>query len=176
MVLPDNVLFEEHAGRDVRRLLMEDGQLHTVLRLPVGTFTPYSAGVKANVIFFRKGRPTEEIWVYDLRTNVDKVTKRQPLSEAHFAAFVACYGPHETPHPGQRQETDRFHCFSRQQIQEERDDNLDIFWLRDESLDDPDDLPEPEDLLSEAQTRLATAMDAVSELMAILGNSGEMVE
>jgi type I restriction enzyme M protein len=176
MVLPDNVLFEEHAGRDVRRLLMEDCQLHTILRLPVGTFTPYSAGVKANVLFFRKGRPTEEVWVYDQRTNVDKVTKGQPLTIEHFADFIACYGPHATPHPGDRQETERFQCFSRQEIQNERDDNLDIFWLRDESLEDPEDLPEPEDLLSEAQTRLETAMDAVNELMVILGNSGEMVE
>jgi type I restriction enzyme M protein len=173
MVLPDNVLFEEHAGRDVRRLLMEDCQLHTILRLPVGTFTPYSPGVKANVIFFRKGRPTEETWIYDLRTNVDKVTKRQPLTGAHFADFVACYGPHATPHPGKRQETERFRRFTRKEIQDERNDNLDIFWLRDESLEDPEDLPEPEDLLSETQTRLETAMDAVNELMAILGNGND---
>ncbi len=172
MVLPDNVLFEEHAGRDVRRLLMADCQLHTVLRLPVGTFTPYSPGVKANVLFFRKGRPTEEVWVYDLRTNVDKVTKRQSLTGAHFADFVACYGPRPTPRPNDRQETERFHRFTRQEIAD-RDDNLDIFWLRDESLEDPEDLPEPEDLLSEAQTRLETAMDAVNELMVILGNGND---
>jgi len=172
MVLPDNVLFEEHAGRDVRRLLMADCQLHTVLRLPVGTFTPYSPGVKANVLFFRKGLPTEEVWVYDLRTNVDKVTKRQSLTGAHFADFVACYGPRATPRPNDRQETERFHRFTRQEIAD-RDDNLDIFWLRDESLEDPEDLPEPEDLLSEAQTRLETAMDAVNELMVILGNGND---
>jgi type I restriction enzyme M protein len=172
IVLPDNVLFEEHAGRDVRRLLMEDCQLHTILRLPVGTFTPYSAGVKANVLFFRKGLPTEEVWVYDQRTNVDKVTKRQPLTAEHFADFVTCYGPRATPHPDDRQETDRFKRFTREEIAE-RDDNLDIFWLRDESLENPEDLPEPEDLLSEAQTRLETAMDAVNELMVILGNNND---
>jgi len=172
IVLPDNVLFEEHAGRDVRRLLMEDCQLHTILRLPVGTFTPYSPGVKANVLFFRKGLPTEEVWVYDLRTNVDKVTKRQPLTGAHFADFVACYGPRATPRPNDRQPGERFRRFTRKEIAD-RDDNLDIFWLRDESLEDPEDLPEPEDLLSEAQTRLETAMDAVNELMVILGNSND---
>ena len=172
VVLPDNVLFEEHAGRDVRRLLMADCQLHTILRLPVGTFTPYSPGVKANVLFFRMGLPTEEVWVYDLRTNVDKITKRQPLTEAHFADFVACYCSRHTPRPGDREETERFRRFTREEIAG-RDDNLDIFWLRDESLEDPEDLPEPEDLLSEAQTRLETAMDAVNELMVILGNGND---
>ena len=66
MVVPDNVLFEENAGRDVRKLLLTDCQLHTILRLPIGTFTPYSPGVKANIVFFRKGLPTEEVWIYDL--------------------------------------------------------------------------------------------------------------
>ena len=99
MVLPDNVLFEENAGRDVRGLLMQDCQLHTILRLPVGTFTPYSPGVKANVVFFRKGLPTDEVWVYDLRTNVPKVTKGHPLTAEYFADFVAAYGPQATRGP-----------------------------------------------------------------------------
>ena len=93
MVLPDNVLFEEHAGRDVRQLLMEDCRLHTILRLPVGTFTPYSTGVKANVVFFDKGLPTDEVWIYDLRTNVENITKRSPLAAETFADFVASYAP-----------------------------------------------------------------------------------
>jgi type I restriction enzyme M protein len=169
MVLPDNVLFEENAGRDVRRLLMQDAQLHTVLRLPVGTFTPYSPGVKANVLFFRKGLPTEEVWVYDLRTNVPKVTKRQPLSEEASADFVSAYGSFPTPRPGDRAERQRFRRFTRDELSS-RDDNLDIFWLKDESLDNPDDLPEPEDLLGEAMTQLETAVDALNELGRILGN------
>ena len=169
LVLPDNVLFEENAGRDVRQLLMQDAQLHTILRLPVGTFTPYSPGVKANVVFFRKGAPTDEVWVYDLRTNATKVTKRQPLTEAHFADFLACYGPHPTPRSGDRQESERFRRFSRQQIAE-RDDNLDIFWLRDESLEDADDLPEPEDLLGEILTQLQAALDGVNEMTLLLSN------
>lgn len=167
MVLPDNVLFEDYAGRDVRRLLMEDCQLHTVLRLPVGTFTPYSTGVKANVLFFRKGRPTEEVWFYDLRTNVPNVTKRQPLTEATFADFVTAYGPRHTPGPGDRSPAERFCPFSRQELAD-RDDNLDLFWLKDESLGTTGELPEPEDLISEAATRLETALDAVNELMALL--------
>lgn len=163
MVLPDNVLFEENAGRDVRQLLMKDCQLHTILRLPVGTFTPYSPGVKANVAFFRKGRSTEEVWVYDLRTNVDKVTKGHPLTADYFTDFVATYGPHHTPHPADRQESGRFRRFTRQELAA-RDDNLDIFWLKDESLDDTDDLPEPEDLVGEAVTQLEAALNALNEL------------
>lgn len=175
MVLPDNVLFEEHAGRDVRGLLMQDCQLHTILRLPVGTFTPYSAGVKANVLFFRKGLPTQEVWVYDLRTNVPKVTKGHPLDASYFKDFLDCYGTRATPRANDRQESKRFRRFTRDAIRE-RDDNLDLFWLRDESLDDADDLPEPEDLVSEAVTQLEVALGALNELAAQLGNGkGERV-
>lgn len=163
MVLPDNVLFEEHAGRDVRQILMKDCDLHTILRLPIGTFTPYSAGVKANVLFSRKGVATERVWIYDLRTNIDKVTKRHPLDENYFIDFEKCYNAKN------RRESERFHCFTREQIAE-RDDNLDIFWLKDESLDDADNLPEPEDLVSDAVTQLETALDALNELAAQLGN------
>jgi type I restriction enzyme M protein len=173
MVLPDNVLFEEHAGRDVRQLLMDDCQLHTILRLPVGTFTPYSTGVKANVLFFRKGQPTDEVWVYDDRTNVPNVTKGQPLTEAHFADFLAAYGPNPTPHPGARQETDRFHRFTRQQIAD-RDDNLDIFWLKDTSLNDDAAQSEPEDLLGEIMTQLQTAVDALNEMEMLLISEQEV--
>jgi len=178
MVLPDNVLFEEHAGRDVRRMLMEDCRLHTILRLPVGTFTPYSTGVKANLVFFDKGLPTDEVWIYDLRTNVENITKRSPLTAETFADFVASFGP--SPHPlsdrvgegpGVRAESDRFRRFTRQQIAE-RDDNLDISWLKDETLENPDDLPEPEDLVAEALTQLETALDALNELAAQLGANG----
>jgi type I restriction enzyme M protein len=169
MVVPDNVLFEENAGRDVRGLLMKDCQLHTILRLPVGTFTPYSPGVKANVIFFRKGLPTQEVWIYDLRTNVPKVTKGHPLTADYFAEFVTCYGSHATPHPNDRGESERFRRFTRQEIQD-RDDNLDIFWLKDENLEDSNDLPEPEDLVSEAVTQLETALDALNDLAMQLGN------
>jgi type I restriction enzyme M protein len=170
MVLPDNVLFEENAGRDVRGLLMQDCQLHTVLRLPVGTFTPYSPGVKANVVFFRKGLPTDEVWVFDLRTNVPKVTKGHPLTAAYFADFVALYGSRATPRPGDRAASDRFHRFTRQEIAD-RGDNLDITWLKDATLDDPDDLPEPEDLVGEAMTQLQVALDALGELARVLGKA-----
>lgn len=189
MVLPDNVLFEDHAGRDVRQLLMDDCRLHTILRLPVGTFTPYSAGVKANVLFFDKGArstgETDAVWIYDLRTNTEKVTKRNGLTAKYFEDFEKCYlgdpgssavalrtrGGSATAARtiGKRRETDRWRCFSRRDIAE-RDDNLDIFWLKDENLEDPDDLPEPEDLVAEAVTRLETALDALNDLALQLGN------
>jgi type I restriction enzyme M protein len=174
MVLPDNVLFEDHAGRDVRQLLMQDCRLHTILRLPVGTFTPYSTGVKANVLFFDKGRATDEVWVYDLRTNTPKVTKRNGLTRRYFEDFERCYAG-TPPANGQgkavRTESERFRRFTRQQIAD-RDDNLDIFWLKDDTLDNPDDLPEPEDLVGEALTHLETALDALNDLAAQLGANG----
>jgi len=166
IVLPDNVLFEDHAGRDVRRLLMTDCDLHTILRLPIGTFTPYSPGVKANILFFRKGLPTENAWIYDLRTNVEKVTKRHPLTADYFKDFEACY------HAKPRAETERFRRLTRAEI-DKRDDNLDIFWLKDESLQDADDLPEPEDLVSEAVTQLETALDALRDLALKLQENGK---
>jgi len=177
MVLPDNVLFEEHAGRDVRRLLMEDCRLHTVLRLPVGTFTPYSTGVKANVVFFDKGLPTDEVWIYDLRSNVENITKGKPLTAEIFADFVALYAPaapsrgRASVGVGARAESERFRRFTRQQIAE-RDDNLDIIWLKDDTLENPDDLPEPEDLVAEALTQLESALDALNELANQLGPNG----
>ncbi len=166
IVLPDNVLFEDHAGRDVRRLLMTDCELHTILRLPIGTFTPYSPGVKANILFFRKGLPTEEVWIYDLRTNVEKVTKRHPLTADYFKVFEECY------HGKPRKETERFRHFSLNEI-DGRDDNLDIFWLKDESLGNADDLPEPEDLVGEAVTQLETALDALRDLALKLQENGK---
>ncbi len=84
MVVPDNVLFESGAGQEIRKILLEDCNLHTILKLPVGTFTPYSAGVKANVIFFTKGFPTKDVWIYDLRTITKKITKSNPLSSSIF--------------------------------------------------------------------------------------------
>jgi type I restriction enzyme M protein len=91
IVLPDNCLFAEQAAQ-VFEFLTQDCDLHTILRLPRGTFTPYSPGVKANVIFFTKGRPTENIWIYDARSNVPSITKKErPLTPEHFTEFESCY-------------------------------------------------------------------------------------
>ena len=166
MVLPDNVLFADAAG-DVIKYLMEDCDVHTLLRLPNGTFTPYSQGVKANVIFFRKGMKTEHTWIYDCRTNIPGVTKKdRPLVPAMFEDFERCYG---VDPDGRSERTDggeegRFRKFSYSQIKE-RDFNLDISWLKDENLEDPDSLPEPQLLVADAITELGACVD---ELQAIL--------
>jgi type I restriction enzyme M protein len=163
IVLPDNVLFEEHSGREIRKLLLTDCELHTILRLPVGTFTPYSTGVKANILFFRKGLPTEETWIYDLRTNVEKVNKGRPLTDDYFKDFETCFDAKP------RIETERFRRFSKKDIAD-RDYNLDIFWLKDQSLEESGELPDPADLATEAVTALETASNALNELLLKLGN------
>lgn len=107
VVLPDNVLFADQAG-EVMKIVTEDCDLHTVLRLPRGTFTPYSQGVKANVIFFTKGYATEKTWIYDARTNVPGITKKdRPLTAAHFAGFEKCFGADRTGGRGGRWGTRR---------------------------------------------------------------------
>lgn len=162
IVLPDNVLFEEHAARDIFDNLMEDCFLHTILRLPRGTFTPYSPGIKANVIFFTKGSKTENIWIYDARTNIPSITKKErPLIPEHFTDFEKCYCGNPKI---LREETERFKCFTREEIKK-RNNNLDIFWLKEESLDWLDDLQEPEDLASEAIEYLQTALNELNYLL-----------
>jgi type I restriction enzyme M protein len=166
MVLPDNVLFEENAGREIRKLLLTDCQLHTILRLPIGTFTPYSPGVKANVVFFRKGLPTAQVWIYDLRTNVEKITKGRPLTADYFEDFERCY------HQKLRKENDRFKKFNISDIQK-RNFNLDIFWLKDESLGSSGELADPIEIATEAVTHLDVATNSLNELIAKLGNGND---
>jgi type I restriction enzyme M protein len=153
VVLPDNCLFEDKAG-EVFKILCEECDLHTVLRLPRGTFTPYSQGVKANVVFFTKGRRTETTWIYDARTNVPGITKKdRPLTKEHFAEFEKCFGA--DPNGGAKRKAEqskegRWRPFEIGEIKQ-RGFKLDSFkWLKEESVDDPDDLPEPEELLTEA--------------------------
>lgn len=162
IVLPDNCLFADQAGQ-VFEILTQDCDLHTVLRLPRGTFTPYSQGVKANVIFFSKGYPTETTWIYDCRTNIPGITKKdRPLKKEHFAEFEKCYGKDPNGR-GKRKESDskqdRWRKFSIDEIKE-RDFKLEGFkWLKDEDVEDGDQLPEPAELV----------MDAIGELDAALG-------
>jgi type I restriction enzyme M protein len=169
MVLPDNCLFEGKAG-EVFEILTQDAALHTVLRLPRGTFTPYSQGVKANVVFFQKGRPTETVWIFDARSNVPGITKKhRPLSAQHFAEFEKCYGgdPNGLSKRKDLGEAGRFRKFDISEIKE-RDYKLDITWLRDESLEDSDELPEPQDLASEAITELEAVVDDLREIVALI--------
>jgi type I restriction enzyme M protein len=171
IVLPDNCLFENKAG-EVFEILMQDCNLHTILRLPRGTFTPYSQGVKANIIFFQKGRPTEDVWIFDARSNVPGITKKdRPLTEQHFAEFETCYGkdPNGLSKRKDLGEEGRFRKFHISEIKE-RNYKLDITWLKDESLEDPDELPEPQDLAAEAITELEAVVDDLKEIVALVEN------
>lgn len=177
VVLPDNCLFAEQAGQ-IFDYLMQDCDLHTILRLPRGTFTPYSPGVKANVIFFTKGRSTENVWIYDARSNVPSITKKErPLTKEHFAEFEACYGDApavSTINAIEHREkmAERYGRFRKFHIGEirERSYNLDILWIKDESFEDAEDLPEPEELASDALTHLEAAMDELQEVLRFLEN------
>jgi type I restriction enzyme M protein len=174
VVLPDNVLFEDKAG-EVFKILMQDCNLHTILRLPRGTFTPYAQGVKANVIFLQKGLPTENVWIFDGRSNVEGVTKKdRPLNEKHFEEFEKCYGSDPN---GQSKRKDlgdegRFRKFSIKEVQK-RDYKLDITWLKDDSLDDADSLPEPQVLATEAITELEAVVDDLREVLSLMESNGE---
>ena len=159
LVLPDNCLFEGKAG-EVFEILMNQCNLHTVLRLPRGTFTPYSQGVKANVVFFQKGLSTENTWIFDARSNVPGITKKdRPLSDEHFAEFEKSYGldPNGQSKRKDLGEAGRFRKFSIKDIKS-RDYKLDITWLKDDSLEDSDDLPEPQELAAEAILELEAAV------------------
>ena len=173
IVLPDNCLFEGKAG-EVFELLMQDANVHTVLRLPRGTFTPYSQGVKANVVFFQKGLPTEHTWIFDARSNVPGITKKErPLTCRHFAEFEKCYGPDLN---GRSKRIDlgmegRFRKFNISDIRE-RDYKLDITWIRDESIEDANDLPETDVLVSEAITELEAVVDNLKDILLMIEENG----
>jgi type I restriction enzyme M protein len=175
VVVPDNVLFVDQAG-EVFHVLMEDCDLHTVLRLPRGTFHPYSPGTKTNVLFFTKGRPTEHTWIYDARANVPVITKKdRPLTAKYFMEFEACYGSDPNGR-SKRSETDsgdgRWRRFTLDEMKQ-RHYKLDAFkWIRDEELDDPDDLPEPEELITEAMEELRLALDDLEDIQRMLEVSG----
>jgi type I restriction enzyme M protein len=177
MVLPDNVLFEDTAG-DVFEILMKDCNVHTVLRLPRGTFTPYSQGVKANVVFFQKGLPTENVWIFDARSNVPGITKKdRPLTHEHFREFESCYGsdPNGQSKRKDMGEEGRFRRFHISDVKE-RGYKLDITWLRDESVEDSDDLPEPQELVNEAISELTTVVDDLKAIVQLLAKDGADVQ
>jgi len=169
VVLPDNVLFEGGAGETLRRRLLRDFDLHTMLRLPTGIF--YAQGVKANVLFFDKKpaaeRPwTERVWVYDLRTNQHFTLKQNPLTRAALDDFVICSAPGRPR--SERTETERFHSFSYDELTARDKANLDITWLRDESLEDLDNLPAPEIIAREIVEDLTAALAEFEAVAAAL--------
>ncbi|WP_375448471.1 N-6 DNA methylase [uncultured Fibrella sp.] len=160
VVLPDNVLFEGSAGETIRKQLLRSTDLHTILRLPTGI--SYAQGVKANVLFF-DNKPasrdpwTKAVWVYDYRTNVKHTLKTNPLRYDQLAAFIAAYNPDNRQ---QRQETDRFRRFSYEDIMARDKTSLDIFWLKDDSLSDLDNLPNPDELALSIVENLEAALSS----------------
>jgi type I restriction enzyme M protein len=168
VVLPDNVLFEGGAGEKVRRRLLDAFDFHTMIRLPTGIW--YSPGVKANVLFF-DARPaattaqTRELWIYDFRTNQHFTLKQNPLADGHLKDFVRSYGGRERRG---RKESERFRKFAYKDLVARDKLNLDIFWLKDDSLTDAENLPAPEVLADEIVETLEAALEefrAVAETL-----------
>ena len=166
VVLPDNVLFEGGAGEKIRRALLKNCDLHTVLRLPTGIF--YAQGVKANVLFFdakpKDGQVhTHGVWFYDLRTNTHFTLKTRTLKREDLQDFVDCYHP-EDRH--QRTATERWKYFSYDELMARDKASLDIFWLKDGSLDNLDDLPPPDVLQQEIIEHLEAALASFRDVAA----------
>lgn len=159
IVVPDNVLFEGGAGETVRRKLLHECDVHTLLRLPTGVF--YAQGVKANVLFFDR-KPasenpwTEKLWIYDLRTNKHFTLKTNPLRYEDLQDFIKCYN---SENRRDRVETERFKVFTYDKLMKRDKVSLDIFWLRDESLEDTENLPEPDVLAREIAENLEAALE-----------------
>ena len=173
VVVPDNVLFEAGAGETIRRRLLHDCDVHTLLRLPTGIF--YAQGVKANVLFFRRREGAEqawtrELWVYDLRTNKHFTLKQNPLTRADLDDFVACYNPGNRH---QRQESERFKRYTYDELLARDKVSLDLFWLRDESLEDIDNLPAPAVLAAEIAEDLQSALTEIQALAESLSANGD---
>ncbi len=167
VVLPDNVLFEGGAGETLRRRMLKDFDLHTMLRLPTGIF--YAGGVKANVLFFDKKpageRPwTSKLWIYDLRTNQHFTLKQNPLTRAHLDNFVSCFGVDRES----RVETEQYKFFDYEELVARDKINLDITWLRDESLENLDNLPAPEVIAREIVEDLTAALAEFETVAAAL--------
>ncbi|MCE8472040.1 SAM-dependent methyltransferase, partial [Rhodovulum sulfidophilum] len=156
IVVPNNVLFEGGAGETIRRKLLQNTDLHTILRLPTGIF--YEQGVKANVIFFdnrsaSKELQTSQVWFYDYRTNVHHTLKQKPMTYAHLEDFIACYNPanrHERTATWTEDTPDgRWRAYSREELLSRDKASRDVFWLKDSSMTYLDSLPEPDVLLDE---------------------------
>lgn len=168
IVVPDNVLFEGGAGETVRRKLLQECDVHTLLRLPTGIF--YAQGVKANVLFFDRKpaseKPwTEKLWIYDLRTNKHFTLKTNTLQDEGLKDFIRYYNS-ENRH--NRQETERFRSFTYEELMKRDKVSLDIFWLKDESLEDSENLPEPNILADEIMDNLSSALEQFSSLQETL--------
>lgn len=172
VVVPDNVLFEGGVGETVRRKLLDECDVHTLLRLPTGIF--YAPGVKANVLFFNR-KPaspdpwTRKLWVYDLRTNKHFTLKRDPLSPEDLEEFIALYKPgaiHEREATWSEENPNgRWRGFTYEELEDRDNLNLDLTWVRDESLEDTENLPGPEDIAADIAEDLRSALDQIEEIL-----------
>jgi len=179
VVVPDNVLFEGGAGETVRKKLLETTDLHTILRLPTGIF--YAQGVKANVIFF-DGKPaskdpwTREVWIYDYRTNIHHTLKKNPLKAEDLREFINCYNPEnryirsESYSPGTNPDG-RWRRFTYEEIVARDKTSLDITWIKDKSLADLDNLPDPDILAAEIVENLEAALESFRKIIDTLNNN-----
>ena len=173
VVLPDNVLFEGNAGEVIRKKLLSDFNLHTILRLPTGIF--YAQGVKANVLFFQKGSPTKEIWFYDYRTGIKHTLATNPLQRHHLDDFVKCYnagdiaGRVET-FDAETNPNGRWRKFSIDEILKRDKTSLDITWIKLNSDDEDLTLAQLMDII---KTESDTISAAVSQLQALISNIEE---
>ena len=182
VVVPDNVLFEGGAGETVRRQLLRECDVHTLLRLPTGIF--YAQGVKANVIFFdrKPASPTpwtSKLWVYDLRTNLHFTLKTRRMQRADLDEFVACYNPknrHERerkPTWSEKRPDGRWRAYAYDELVARDKCSLDLFWLKDDSLLDADNLPDPDEIAEEIAEDLRSALEQIEEILGDMG--GESV-
>ena len=172
VVVPDNVLFEGGAGETVRKKLLETTELHTILRLPTGIF--YANGVKANVMFFdnheaSKNAWTKDIWYYDYRTNIHHTLKKKPLRFDDLQEFIACYNPinrHERKESWNEQSNPdgRWRKFTYEQVIARDKTSLDIFWLKDKSLADLDNLPDPDELALDIIENIEAGLNSFREI------------
>lgn len=176
VVVPDNVLFEGGAGETVRKKLLETTDLHTILRLPTGIF--YANGVKANVIFFdnrpaQKAPCTKEVWIYDYRTNIHHTLKKKPLRLDDLQDFIKCFKAEnrhkrkETWHE-EKNPDGRWRKYGYKEILARDKTSLDIFWLKDKSLADLDNLPDPEDLAAEIVDNIEAGLNSFREVAGLL--------
>jgi len=172
VVVPDNVLFEGGSGETVRKKLLDTTDLHTILRLPTGIF--YANGVKANVIFFdakpaSKEAQTKEVWIYDYRTNVHHTLKRKPMTYEHLKDFIGCYKPGERH---KREETwsednedGRWRKYSYEEIINRDKTSLDITWIKDDSLTDLENLPDPDVLAGDIVENLEAGLESFRQIV-----------
>jgi type I restriction enzyme M protein len=176
VVVPDNCLFADQAG-EVFKILTEDCSLHTVLRLPNGTFTPYSPGTKTNVIFFTKGYKTETLWFYDGRSNVPHITKKdRPLTADYFVEFQKCFGSDPNGRSKRKStdsKEDRWRCFSIDEVKDRAYKIDSLKWLKDDSLDDGNELVEPDELATDAIAELQSAVEELKRIVTLLENGAD---